>query len=178
MKGKAGAFVLMIVLCAAAVLFGAFRGWTMEKQQVLDSRAGLESMLHTRVESAYNLLTVASRHMEKTDPLMLRVLSCRETLESGSVSLPQKAAASEALSRDGRALLEALKLLPDVQSDARDLMYVQDYLPQMLAESEEKTAGAVYNTAAGDFNARLNSAFSGRIARMLGVTPAEEFIAP
>ena len=76
------------------------------------------------------------------------------------------------------ALLEKLAQLDSVKKDDRDLMYVTSYLPQMLAQSEQKTAGAAYNQAAADFNGRMNKTFSGWLARtMLGIKPAAEFIA-
>ena len=64
MKLKTGtAFVVMIVLIIGSVLFGAYKGWTEEKAHVDATYAGLESMLQTRVETAYNILAVAKRRL-------------------------------------------------------------------------------------------------------------------
>ena len=68
MKLKTGiAFLLMIVLVVLSVGFGAYRGWSRERAKVEESYAGLESMLRTRVESAYNVLAVAKRHVKTGD---------------------------------------------------------------------------------------------------------------
>ncbi|MBR6185298.1 MAG: LemA family protein [Clostridia bacterium] len=177
MKLRTGmAFALMLLLIAGSVVFGAYKGWSKEKAPVEETLAGLESMLQTRVESAYNVLAVAKRHVPQTDEAYKKVDEDRARLEKASSTLEEKAAANEDLARDAAALLEILKNTDSVQADARDKMYVESYLPQMLAQSEEKTVGAAYNQAAAEFNERINNSFSGWIARLLGVKPAQEFI--
>lgn len=178
MKFKTGwAFVLLVVLAAGSVLLGAHRGWSNERARVDETYAGLESMLQTRVESAYNVLAVARRHVDpKTDDLYKGVENNLATLESTAASLPQKAEANEQLAANAAALLSRLAALDSVRQDDRDKMYVESYLPQMLSQSEEKTVGAAYNQAAKEFNGRMKGTVSGWIARMMGVKPAEEFI--
>ena len=178
MKLKTGwAFVLMIILVAGSVIFGAYRGWSEERSRVNETYTGLESMLQTRVESAYNVLAVAKRHVPETDETYASVKNELSVLESASQRLPQKAEANEGLTKDAAALLAYMAQLDSVKGDERDLMYVTSYLPQMLAESEAKTAGAAYNQAAAEFNARMKGTFSGWLARtLLGIRPAEEFI--
>ena len=182
MKLRTGtAVLLLIALVLFAVGFGAYRGWSQERARVEETYAGLETMLHTRVEAAYNLLAVACRekYMQNADAELRdavgRVKEDRDVLESGA-SLRKKAEANESLTRDAQALLAKLAALPPVQADERDRMYVGSYLPQMMEQSEEKTAGANYNTAAAEFNKKLNSTFSGMIAKVLGIRPAETFL--
>ncbi len=181
MKLKTGwAIAIMVILMAAGVVIGAYRGWSSERALVNETRAGLESMLQTRVESAYNVLAVAKRHLPEDDEAYLRVVRDRNDLEGGSNpawdNLSQKAKANDALTVDAAALLDKLAQLDSVKKDSRDNMYVTSYLPQMLAQSEQKTAGAAYNEAAADFNGRMNKTFSGWLARMLlGIKPAAEF---
>ena len=178
MKLRSGvAFVLMIVLIAGGVVIGAYKGWTKEQMPVKETRAGLDSMLETRVESAYNVLAVAKRHVQEDDEAYQRVLGDLKRLEDTGASLEVKAQANDALTKDAAALLADLAQSGSVKGDDRDLMYVTSYLPQMLAQSEEKTASAAYNQAAAEFNTRLKGTFSGMIARLLGISPAEEFIA-
>ena len=179
MKFKTGwAVVLMVILVAGSVVFGAYRGWTDERARVNETYAGLESMLQTRVESAYNVLAVAKRHVPETDEHFSNVKKELSVLESSAAQLPEKAAANEGLTRDAQALLSHMAALDTVKNDSRDQMYVNTYLPQMLAQSEEKTIGAAYNQAAADFNGRMKGTFSGWLARtLLGIKPAEEFIA-
>ena len=178
MKLKTGwAFALMVILVVGSVIFGAYRGWSDERARVNETYAGLESMLQTRVESAYNVLAVAKRHVPETDESYENVKKELAVLE-GKGALGEKARANEALTRDAGALLSHMAALDSVKNDSRDQMYVSNYLPQMLAQSEEKTVGAAYNQAAADFNGRMKGTFSGWLARtLLGIKPAEEFIA-
>lgn len=177
MKFRSGAaFMLMLFLVCAGLVIGAYKGWSGERAQVEQLQGSLESMIGTRVESAYNLLTVAQRHLPKEDARLAAVASDRDILE-GNAALPEKAAANTRLTQDGQALLDALAALSSVQQDDRDRMYVESYLPQMLEESEEKTTGAQYNLAAAQFNTNLRRSFSGRLALALGVKAAQEFSA-
>lgn len=177
MKLRTGwAIVLMIILVVGGVVIGAYRGWTDERAPVNETYKGLESMLQTRIESAYNVLAVAKRYPgPETDEAYQKVEADLKQLENASASLSEKAKANDALAQDASALLSALKNLSAVQQDSRDKMYVESYLPQMLSQSEAKTEGAVYNQAAKEFNSRMRGTFSGMIARLLGIKPAEEF---
>ena len=183
MKMKTGwAIAIMVVLIVGSVVYGAYRGWTDERALVNETRAGLESMLQTRVESAYNVLAVAKRHVPETDEAYQRVAKDLKDLEdsgkteSETTVLSRKAAANDALTVDAAALLDKLAQMETVKNDSRDNMYVTSYLPQMLAQSEQKTAGAAYNQAAADFNNRMKGTFSGWLARtLLGVKRAPEF---
>jgi hypothetical protein len=167
----------MVILVVGSVIFGAYRGWSDERARVNETYAGLESMLQTRVESAYNVLAVAKRHVPESNDNYSNVKNELAILE-GKAALGEKAKANEGLTRDAAALLNEMAALDSVKKDERDSMYVKTYLPQMLAQSEEKTVGAAYNQAAADFNGRMKGTFSGWLARtLLGIKPAEEFIA-
>ncbi len=181
MKMKTGmAIAIMVILVAGSVVYGAYRGWSDERAHVNETYTGLENMLQTRVESAYNVLAVAKRYEGQMDgqtgEYYQNVKKELAALESASAPLSEKAAANEALTVDANALLDKLALMDSVKNDSRDNMYVTSYLPQILAQSEQKTAGAAYNQAAADFNGRMNKTFSGWLARiLLGVKPAAEF---
>lgn len=178
MKLRASAaFFLMILLVITGVVVGAYRGWQEEYAQVRESRAGLESMLKARVEAAYNVLTVAGRHLPEDAEAVAQLRNARDIL-AGDFSLSEKAAANEKMTRAADGVLFLLMETESVLADSRDRMYAESYLPQMLSQSEEKTAGAQYNIAAAQLNQRLGSSFSGKIAALLGIEKAEEFIAP
>ena len=134
-------------------------------------------MLTARAEAACNILTVAKRHLSETDEALQAVDACRRTLQAENESLSRKAESSARLTESADALLAKLAALPSVQQDSRDKMYVESYLPQMLEESEEKTAGANYNLAAAQFNSSLRGSLSGWLAMALGVRTAQEFAA-
>ncbi len=180
MKLRSGiAFLLMIVLVVLSVGFGAYRGWSRERAKVEESYVGLESMLRTRVESAYNVLAVAKRHVKTGDSegqrLYQQVEQTKNALE-GDAALSAKADANTQLTAYVNDLLAHLAALDSVRQDSRDNDYVKNYLPQMMEQSEEKTASANYNSAAREFNKKLNGTFSGFLAKLLGIKPAEEFI--
>ena len=178
MKLKTGtAIIIMVVLIIGSVLYGAYKGWSNEKAHVDATYAGLESMLQTRVETAYNILTVAKRHLPETDEAVQRVSMDLSQLDNAYTDLGRKAQANEALAQDAAALLKTLSQLDSVKKDSRDEMYVNNYLPQMLSESEEMTISATYNQAAAEFNSRINRTFSGFLAKLMGVSPAEVFAA-
>ena len=104
MKLKTGtAFVIMIVLIIGSVLFGAYKGWSEEKAHVDATYAGLESMLQTRVETAYNILAVAKRHVPETDEAYQRVSMDLGQLDNAYSGLDRKAEANDALGRDAAA---------------------------------------------------------------------------
>ena len=96
-------------------------------------------------------------------------------LDNAYSDLGRKAEANDALGRDAAALLKTLAELDTVKNDSRDKMYVDNYLPQMLSESEQMTVGATYNQAAAEFNGRINRTFSGFLAKLMGIKPAEVF---
>ena len=181
MKLRTGtAIVLMVILVVLSVGFGAYRGWSQERAKVEESYAGLESMLLTRVESAYNVLAVARRHIRTGDEEGMKLkqqVEATKLILEGDSTLSAKADANARLTACVDDLLAYLSSLDSVQQDSRDKKYVESYLPQMMEQSEEKTAGANYNSAARDFNNRLNSTFSGWLAKLLGIKPAEEFLA-
>ena len=175
----AAAFVLMLCMLVFAVCFGAYQGWSQEKARLDVPAASLNAMILTRAESAYNLMTVARRHLPENDEAVESVRACWRMLadEKGVYALAEKARASETLTAAAEGLLARLSALDSVKQDSRDSMYVQSLLPQMLRESQEITVGAAYNQAAAQFNRELRSSYSGMIAMLFGVAPAQEFIA-
>ena len=176
MKLRTGwAVVLLIVLVLFAVCFGAYRGWSGERARVEENYSGLEDVLPDRVEVANYVLTVAKRHLPRNSELIVRLENDLAILDRKTSSLVDKASANAALTRDADALLESLKELESLQADARDLDYVNNYLPKKLGESESKILDTNYNIDAEDFNQRLNGTFSGWIAKIMGVKPLEIF---
>lgn len=169
------AFLLMLVLVVAAVGVGAYKGWSREYDAVQEMSGSINRMLASRVETANNILAVASRHLPVQDEQVSALKADRDIL-SGDYSLSKKAAANTRLTDDAQTVLGKLRELDTVKNDKRDLMYVQSLLPQMLSESGELTAQNDYNRAARSFNDRLYGSFlSGKIARLFGIHRADVF---
>lgn len=176
MKNKlkmVAAVLLMVCLVAVAIGIGSIKGWQREKDKVEESAAGLLDVLQTRLESANNVLTVAKRHLSTSDAAVQAVIKDRDVLNSGA-ALEEKLKASASLTEDANALLKKLANQTSVKQDTRDLMYVQDYLPQMLSESQERTAGAYYNAAVRNYNDGLRNTWTGKLARLFGAQELPE----
>ena len=175
MKLKTGAaFLLMAVMLIAALCIGAWKGWRGEAELAMERRAALEQMLEIRAECAHNVLVVAKRHLPDTDARVQAVEAAWRAL-SGDNTLSDKARAHAALTQDAKSLLEGLAALESVQQDPRDRMYAENYLPQMLLESQSSGAAESYHQAAVEFNQGLAGSFSGMLARLFGMQPMELF---
>lgn len=168
------AFFLMLLLLFAAVAIGAYRGFAGDKAQVELALNSLAGVLETRVEMGHNLLTVAGRHLNDSDPLIQTVENDLAEL-SGQAPLLEKASVNERFAQNADALLKALEASPGVRADERDLGYVTGLLPRGLEQSARWADAAQYNKAAAEFNNRLKSQLNGRLAMLLGVREAELF---
>lgn len=169
------AFIIMLVLLSVAVMWGAYAGWSAERSQVESSMDTLYEMLGARQEIGNNILTVAQRHLQKEDALLR---SLREDIaELGKSSdFETLAAVNVRFEQDARALLKRMGELPSLKADERDSMYAMQMLPQALEQSARMTEQADYNLQAEEFNRSMNSRFSGKLARMLGIDYAQQFI--
>jgi hypothetical protein len=176
---KAPAFVfgllLLLLLTAASIAVGATKGYQQEKAQVESTMASLDALFSSRVETGYNLLTVARRHLSK-DEALLKAVEVDILDLSSQGQWQRKVEANAHLETNAKDLLKALEQAPGVQADARDLGYVTGLLPQALDQSAQWADAAGYNQAAKAYNERLNSSITGRIAKMLGVTEAALFL--
>lgn len=176
---KAPAFIfgllLLLLLAAASFAIGAARGYRQEKTQVESAMASLDALFSGRVEAGYNLLTVARRHLPKSDP-MIKAVEADILDLSAQGQLQRKTEANIRLETHAKDLLKALEQTPTVRADLRDLAYVTGLLPQALDQSAQWADAAKYNQAAEAYNERLNGSIAGRIARLLGVTEAALFL--
>ena len=173
---KAIVITFSILLIVFGLFIGAYRGWNAERAEVSAAYQTLEEMLLTRAETAANILTVASRHLSAGDEQMKLVADERDILKNKNRSMGEKADANTRLATDANALLQKLAALDTVKADARDNMYVTAMLPQMLDDSGKYVTQTAYNQAAQAFNKRFGDNFiSGTLARVLGITPAQEF---
>lgn len=166
------ACAIMVVMLCCALLMGANKGWTKEKTPVDTARSELMETVQARIETAYNLLTVAGRYMSRDDALYAAMQQDLTSMEKGKENL--RMISMEQFSSDAKALLSALSARPEVQSDSRDFMYVSQMLPQAVEQCLNGTAAQNYNAAAQHYNDRMNS-FSGLLARLTGVKQAALF---
>ena len=89
--------------------------------------------------------------------------------ELGRIAKQRELTAAEAVIRDIAAdLAQHLPSLASVQASARDQVYVTMLTQALLADSNVQSLIAA---SAQAFNNRLETAFTGPLARLLGVTP-------
>lgn len=171
------ACAIMCVMLACALCMGANRGWTKERKSLDGEVSALNAALSARAETAYNLLTVAARHMDESDARLAQLRGDIKLLENASAPLAERAAASARYQPACKEILSALAALPGVQSDSRDVMYVIQMLPQAVEQCASQGAQQAYNEAAEAYNARMRKSFSGLLARLTGVDFAPSFAA-
>lgn len=168
------AFLAMLLMLAAAFAIGSYRSYLNEKLQVELALGSLNDVLTSRVEMGNNLLTVAQRHLDREDPLLVTVRADIAKLDA-SLSLDTRAAANEELTVHSGRLLDTLAGLPSVLEDKRDLGYVSGLLPRGFEQTAQWADAGKYNSAARQFNERLSTRLNGKIAGLLGIEPAEVF---
>lgn len=167
--------LLATAMAVAAVGIGAVRGWSGQREEALsilsaDSELGLT--LQSRGMDAANLAVVAARHLTDDDDVnALRRAYC--TI-SGTATAAELVWADGEISRAARSLSEKLADRASVQQSERDRAYIST-LTRTLAEGTEATAA--YQSAVADYNARLKTSPTGRVAMLLGVQPIEETMA-
>ena len=92
------AFCIMIVMICIALCIGARKAW-IEKRIVVDTAyAEWQENIEQRIETGYNLLTVAGRYLPQDDPLVTTLkndISMMETATKGSADGIEAAAASQ-----------------------------------------------------------------------------------
>ena len=170
------AFCIMIVMICIALCIGARKAW-IEKRIVVDTAyAEWQENIEQRIETGYNLLTVAGRYLPQDDPLVTTLkndISMMETATKGSADGIEAAAASQQFVKDANSLLSYMSGNSAVTSDNRDNMYVSSKLPQAVEQSGRDAAQQAYNTVAESFNKGMHS-FSGFLAHLTGVDYAVE----
>ena len=170
------AFCLMIIMICIALCIGARKAW-IEKRIVVDTAyAEWQENVEQRVETGYNLLTVAGRYLSQDDTLVAALkndITQMETATKGNADGIDAAAASQQFVKDANALLSAMSSNSAVMADSRDNMYVSSMLPQAVEQSGRDAAQQAYNTTAESFNKGMRS-FSGFLAHLTGVEYAVE----
>ena len=172
------AFAIMVVMICCALLLGANKAWTKKHQAVEISYSVLADNLTQRVETAYNLLTVACRYLPADHE---QIAALRQDIQQMQAAGLTDRALSEALqggqrfSADAAALLSTLAANSSVQADSRDSMYVSLMLPQAVEQCSNSAPISAYQETADSFNQGMRS-FSGLLARLTGVQLAPDAV--
>jgi len=165
-------FVLMIVMIVAGLLNGAGKAYAKKYESVKNAWAGCNDAIQTRIETAYNLLTVAGRYMSKDAEAYAKVAGDLASMKEAGDKYT--CVSAETFCTDANALLKTLQANEAVQKDSRDSMYATQMLPQAVEQCAGSSAVSAYNTAAEAYNKSLHS-FSGFLAGIAGAANAQLF---
>lgn len=163
--------VLCAMLIAAAVCIGAYRGWSGEREEALTALTDggeMYALLETRAMDAANLAVVAARHLPADDEALSALRSASALMLSGAAEPEELMLADNVITETARRFANELPGLSSVQSSKRDRAYVS-----MLTGTLCKKTGLAQSYAAlvEDFNQRMRSSLTGRLAMLLGVSP-------
>ncbi|MBE5796859.1 MAG: hypothetical protein E7327_05700 [Clostridiales bacterium] len=174
MKNKlstVASILLCILLAAAAVCIGAVRGWSQERSEVLsalEADGEMYTLLENRAMDAANLCVVAARHLPEDDEQLLNLRAASSLMLSGNIAPEQLLLADQTITDTAIRFADELPQLDSVQSSKRDRAYVS----MLTGALQKKTSLSYqYGLAVEDFNLRLRSELTGRLAMLLGVAP-------
>ena len=165
------AVVLCVLLVAVALCIGTVRGWSAERGDVLNaltSGGEMHALMENRGMDAANLAVVAARHLAADDEDLLSLRSASALLLSGTEDAQALLEADRVITDVAVRFAEDLPGLASVQASTRDKAYVS-----MLTSTLGKKTGLThtYTRLVEDFNQRLTTTLSGKVAMLLGVDP-------
>lgn len=167
--------VLFALLCAgillAALGIGAVRGWSADRTEVLAAltRGGeMRMQLEYRGMDAANLAVVAARHLPADDADLTALRQASSVLLSDTEDAEAILAADAAITRIALDFAQELPLLPSIQASSRDQAYVTS-LTGALGKKNGLTHS--YTLLVEDFNRKLATSLTGKVAMLLGVSP-------
>ena len=160
---------LCVILTACALCVGSVRGWSSEREAALNSLSS-EGALHTQLQNramdAANLAVVVARHVPAEDARLTKLADIRRTLESEKSTIEDLAQADSELTALALSIGQELPQTSSVQASARDQAYIAT-LTRTLGEATGMADS--YAAKVEDYNDRLTSSLTGRLAMLLGV---------
>ena len=170
--------LLCIMLIAAAVCIGAYRGWSAERESALTfltTGGELQSLLENRALDAGNLAIVAARHLPADNADLLSLRSASTLLLSGSSDALAIIDADRTITDVALRFARELPALTSMQHSQRDTAYVRRFGDVLGQPSNVSQA---YASQVDDFNQRLTSSLMGRLSMLLGVRPLSAITEP
>lgn len=162
---------LCVALVVAAVCIGAYRGWSADRSETLNALTAdgeMHALLENRAMDAANLAVVAARHLPADDEDLTALRDASALMLSGKAGTEELMLADDVITGVALRFASELPELSSVQSSKRDKAYVS-----MLTGTLGKKTGLShsYTLLVEDFNQRLSSDLTGRLAMLLGVSP-------
>jgi len=163
--------IICIVLLVAAVCVGAVRGWSDERSAALSaltSTGDMRTQLEYRGMDAANLAVVAARHLPAEDAALAALRKASSTLLSDTDDVNRILEADAAITDAALRLADTLPGLATVQASDRDRTYIS-MLTATLGKKSSITHS--YTLLVEDYNERLTTSLTGKLAMLLGVSP-------
>ncbi|MBP3636800.1 MAG: hypothetical protein J6K13_04505 [Clostridia bacterium] len=163
--------LLTIALVVGAVCIGAVRGWHGEQVAALEAvsvGSDLSEPLRIRAMDAANLAVVATRHLPPKDPDVVTLQQSYFKICKTNSSAIERAQADAQISIAAESLAKRLPELASVQASQRDQAYI---VALTRALSQTTTFADDYTAALEDYNKRLSTSLTGKLAMLLGVEP-------
>lgn len=163
--------IICVVLVAAALCVGTVRGWSADREEALNALTAegeMYTLLQNRAMDAANLAVVAARHLPADDEDLAALRGASSLMLSGKAGAEELMMADDTLTDVALRLADELPDLASVQASTRDKAYVS-----MLTASLGKKTGLThtYTKLVEEFNRKLTTSPTGRLAMLLGVDP-------
>jgi hypothetical protein len=162
-------FLLMIVMIAGSMGWGAVKHWSVERDNINTQLAALSNQLVKKVEIASNILTVASRHLS-ADSAIISTLSADIKVLKGNAGLSEKVKADLLFTKHMKDALSALEATDAGMETNFDYGYIKQRFPYDLENIQEDTI-ETYRASVDQYNSGLTGSLSGSLARVFGISP-------
>lgn len=166
--------VIVLIVMAAFSAFGAYNGMVTARENVDTQQSAIQTQLQRRSDLIPNLVNTVKGLSAQEQKIIDSVTKARAQL-AGAKTMPETAAANDALSGALSRLMVVVENYPDIKSNTA---YVS--LMDELAGTENRIAASRvdYNEAVKAYNNRIIT-FPGRLfAGIFGFEKAEYFTAP
>ena len=174
-KGLLALIIVVVVIIIAAVsVFGAYNGIVLAKENVDTQQGAIQTQLQRRSDLIPNLVNTVKGLSSQEQNVIDSVTEARAQL-AGARTMPETAAANDALSGALSRLMVVVENYPDIKSSAAYISLMDE-----LAGTENRIAASRvdYNEAVKAYNNKIIT-FPGRLfAGMFGFEKAEYFTAP
>lgn len=177
-RNRVVAWTIALILVVASALLGStlslgsLRHTTdqMFYNGVQGDGQSIQSDLDSRMDNAYNLVTIARKYMDADDPSIQAVLTARSTLADAQAP-SAKCAANTQLTEATGSLYQALGNLSLSTTDGnyRKRLYTN------LTSANDTIAHDGYNDQAATFNQTLQGFPTAALSRVVGIAPLEYF---
>lgn len=165
--------LICILLVVLAVGIGAYRGWSEERELALYAKSGngeLYETIQNRAMDAANLHVVASRYLPDDHADLVRLRKAYRLLLDGKGDVDDIVAADQVITEVATDFAAQFPNLGGKPLSERDSVYISNLTRILRDDSGIRSA---YAAVLQDFNDRLSSSLTGKLASLLGISPLQ-----